>query len=73
MALPICTAPPETVSLSLVSSAELNVAPWMPSRPVRPPMATIQSPARLLSRLVARHQPDVAAVDQRVAQVAGSK
>ena len=44
IALPICTAPPEMVSLSPVSSAELNVAPWMPSRPVRPPMATIRSP-----------------------------
>jgi len=44
IALPICTAPPESVSLSLVSSAELNVAPWIPSRPVRPPMATIRSP-----------------------------
>ena len=46
MALPICTAPPETVSLWLVNSAELNVAPWMPSRPVRPPTATIRSPGR---------------------------
>ena len=45
IALPICTAPPETVSLWLVSSAELKVAPWMPSRPVRPPRATIRSPA----------------------------
>ena len=27
IALPICTAPPESESLSLVSSAELNVAP----------------------------------------------
>ena len=46
IALPICTAPPDSVSLSLVSSAELNVAPWMPSRPVRPPTATMRSPAR---------------------------
>ena len=35
----------ETVSLWLVNSAELNVAPWMPSRPVRPPTTTIRSPA----------------------------
>jgi len=46
MAFPICTAPPETVSLWLVSSAELKVAPWIPSRPVRPPTATIKSPGR---------------------------
>ena len=43
----------------------------MPSRPVRPPMATIRSPGlRLLERLVARNQPDVAAVDQRIAEIA---
>ena len=41
IALPICTAPPESVSLSLVNSAELKVAPWIPSRPVRPPMVTM--------------------------------
>ena len=28
------------------SSAEENVAPWIPSRPVRPPSAMIRSPAR---------------------------
>ena len=44
IALPICTAPPEIASLWPVSSAELKVAPWIPSRPVRPPMATIRSP-----------------------------
>ncbi len=50
---------------------ELNVAPWMPSRPVRPPTATIRSPGcGCFERLVARDQPDVAAVDQRIAQVA---
>jgi hypothetical protein len=37
IAFPIWTAPPESSSLWLVSSAELNVAPWIPSRPVRPP------------------------------------
>ena len=43
----------------------------MPSRPVRPPMATIRSPGcGLLVRLVARDEADVAAVDERVAEVA---
>ena len=31
IALPICTAPPESDSLWPVSSAELKVAPWIPS------------------------------------------
>ena len=46
MALPICTAPPLTFSDSALNSAEENVAPWMPSRPVRPPTTTIRSPGR---------------------------
>ena len=44
MALPICTAWLNSSQCVSVSSAELNVAPWMPSRPVRPPSATIRSP-----------------------------
>ena len=44
MALPICTAPPLRVSDWSVSSSDEKVAPWMPSRPVRPPIATIKSP-----------------------------
>ena len=44
IALPICTAPPETCSLSAESPSELKVAPWIPSRPVRPPIATMRSP-----------------------------
>ena len=44
IALPICTAPPLIASDSSVSSSDENVAPWMPSRPVRPPTATIRSP-----------------------------
>ena len=71
MALPICTAPPETFSDSAVSSTEEKVAPWMPSRPVRPPTATIRSPGlRLLVAAVHRDQADGAAEDQRIAQVA---
>ena len=71
MALPICTAPEETVSDSSVSSPEENVAPWMPSRPVRPPTTRIiVAGLRGLAALVARDQADVAAVDQRVAEVA---
>src|SRR5436190_15368287 len=46
IALPICTAPPERDSLSCVSSADENVAPWIPSRPVLPPTATMNSPVR---------------------------
>ena len=43
----------------------------MPSRPVRPPTATIEvARLRRLAALVDRNQPDVAAVDQRIAQVA---
>jgi hypothetical protein len=37
MALPIWTAPLDAVSDSSWSSTDENVAPWMPSRPVRPP------------------------------------
>ena len=71
IALPICTAPPEIDSLSPVSSAELKVAPWMPSRPVRPPMATIRSPGSTFLNALPRGQDaDGAAEDQRVGQVA---
>jgi len=44
--LPICTAPPEVTPVSSVSSMEEKVAPWMPSRPVRPPSTTTRSPGR---------------------------
>ena len=44
--LPIWTAPLESISLSSVSSPEEKVAPWIPSRPVRPPATTIMSPVR---------------------------
>ena len=54
MALPICTAPEETVSDSSVSSMEEKVAPWMPSRPVRPPTTRIQSPGRAALRHLSR-------------------
>jgi hypothetical protein len=46
MALPICTAPELTVSLSSCSSWLEKVAPWIPSRPVRPPATTTRSPGR---------------------------
>ena len=44
MALPICTAPLNSVSWAWVISPLEKVAPWMPSRPVRPPTTTIASP-----------------------------
>ena len=44
MALPIWTACANSSAWVSVSSAELNVAPWIPSRPVRPPRATMRSP-----------------------------
>ena len=70
IALPICTAPPEIDSLSLVSSTELNVAPWMPSRPVRPPMATIRSPGSTdFARHPAGDHADGPAKDQGIGQV----
>ena len=54
-----------------VSSADENVAPWMPSRPVRPPIDDDRvARPRLLVDLVARDQADGAAEDQRVAEVA---
>ena len=45
IALPICTAWANSLPWVSVSSALLKVAPWMPSRPVRPPMTTMRSPA----------------------------
>ena len=39
-----CTAPLLVVSLSVCSSSDEKVAPWMPSRPVRPPTARMTSP-----------------------------
>ena len=70
IALPIWTAPPETSSLCAVNSAELNVAPWMPSRPGPP--ADGHDPVAGLDRL-GRHPPrqdaDRAAEDERVGQV----
>ena len=44
IAWPICTAPPLTLSLSALRPRLENVAPCSPSRPVRPPSATIKSP-----------------------------
>ena len=44
IALPICTAWLNSSACVSVSSALLNVAPWMPSRPVRPPSTRIRSP-----------------------------
>ena len=71
IASPICTALPVVSAVSCVSSAEEKVAPWMPSRPVRPPSATTRSPACAARgcRPIGQ-QPDAAAEDQRVAQVA---
>ena len=72
IALPIWTAPPETLSLADVSSAELKVAPWMPSRPVRPPIATIRSPGSTCFAAIPRGRTsDGPAEDQRIGQVAG--
>ena len=71
IALPICTAPPESVSLWLVNSAELNVAPWMPSRPVRPPRATIMSPGcGSLNDLSRGISPTLPQIHQRIAEIA---
>ena len=70
IALPIWTAPPESSSLSSVSSADEKVAPWIPSRPVRPPTVTTRSPGR--AALVGQSDGDrghVAAEDQWIAQV----
>ena len=47
MALPICTAWLNSVLWPCSTSALEKVAPWMPSRPVRPPMATMRSPRRV--------------------------
>ena len=70
IALPIWTAPPENASLSPVSSAELKVAPWMPSRPVRPPIATMRSPGLdLLFAQAPRQDADGPAEDERIGQV----
>ncbi len=44
IALPICTAWANSSACVSVSSAEEKVAPWIPSRPVRPPSAMIRSP-----------------------------
>jgi hypothetical protein len=44
MALPICTACENFVSCACVNSPLEKVAPWMPSRPVRPPTTRIASP-----------------------------
>jgi hypothetical protein len=41
---PICTDEPALSSDVSDSSIDENVAPWMPSRPVRPPTVTIASP-----------------------------
>ena len=70
MASPICTAEAGDASFS---STDENVAPWMPSLPMRPPTITTQSPgAGLLEvrRLITdtgRHQPAGAAEDQGLA------
>src|SRR4051812_12565027 len=41
---PICTALPTSTAVVCVSSADEKVAPWIPSRPVRPPSTTTASP-----------------------------
>ena len=70
MALPIWTAPPETVSLWPVSSIELKVAPWIPSRPVRPPIGDDQVARQdRLLRFAPRQKADRSAKDQRIGQV----
>ena len=48
MGSPIWTALPASWAVVCVSSMDENVAPWMPSRPVRPPSTTIASPAETL-------------------------
>ena len=70
--LPICTAPPRhSVSDSSCSVSLENVAPWMPSRPVRPPTATIsRRGCAAFERLAARDDADGAGVHDRVAEVA---
>ena len=47
IALPICTAWLNSSACLSVSSALEKVAPWMPSRPVRPPTAMMASPLRV--------------------------
>jgi hypothetical protein len=46
MALPICTAPEATVALAASRESDEKVAPWMPSRPVRPPSTKTWSSLR---------------------------
>ena len=48
MGSPICTALPASWAVVWVSSIDEKVAPWMPSRPVRPPSTTIASPTPIL-------------------------
>ena len=71
IALPICTAPPERLSLSLrqfgrAERGAVNAVAAGAAADGHDQVAGL----RLLERLVARDQADVAAVDQRVAQVA---
>ena len=70
MALPICTAPPETDSLSLVSSAELNVAVNAVATGAAADSHYVIAGLGMLLDFIDRQQADVAAIDERIAQVA---
>ena len=71
MALPICTAPPESV-LALAGQFGGAEGGAVDAVAAGPPADGHDQVARLrmLERLVARDQADVAAVDQRIAEVA---
>ena len=45
--LPICTAPWSSAWLLVSRAADENVAPFSPSRPVRPPTTTMARPGRM--------------------------
>ena len=76
IASPICTARGVDRSRdSSCSSTDENVAPWIPSRPVRPPTTTIGSPGLhvLVRRSRAGSGPTVPAVHERIADVAARR
>ena len=70
MALPICTAWENSSAWVSVNSAEEKVAPWIPSRPVRPPMSDDRVAGfGFFCDLVARDQADASAEHQRIAEI----
>ncbi len=74
IALPICTAPPLSVSLSLVSSAELKVAPVNPVAACPPANChDVIAGLGFFLDFINGDQPDIPAIDQGVAQERSSK